>query len=155
MKTLVRALLLGALILVAGPTLAEQEVFRWVDDNGIVHYSDRPMDPDAEATGLVYNNTDPAQLREQQMRAWEQQQQQAARSTEQTEEAEQERVTQAERARQRESGCQAARDRLERYSTAQKLYQELPDGERRYLTADEITEERDLAVMDVENWCGE
>jgi len=154
MKTLASALIVGALVLFAGQTQAEQEVFRWVDEDGIVHYADRPMDPDAQATGLVYSNTDPAQLREQQMRAWELQQQEAARSTEQAAEAEQERVTQAERARQREDGCQAARDRLEAYSTAHKLYQELPGGERRYLTADEITEERDLAVMDVENWCG-
>lgn len=154
MKTWGVALFIGALLL-AGPIQAEQEVFRWVDDDGTVHYSDRPMDPKAEATGLVYSNTDPERLREEQLRAWELQQQYAARSVERTEEARQERVTQEERARQREAGCQAARDRLESYSTAHRLYQELPGGERRYLTSDEIDEERDLAVMDVENWCGE
>jgi hypothetical protein len=153
MRTLACALAIGALTVVAWQVQAEQEVFRWVDANGIVHYSDRPTDPNAEPTGLVYNNTNPAQIREQQIRDWERERQAAEESTQQTAAAQRERVSETERARQREMGCQAARDRLERYSTAHGLYQELPGGERRYLTSEEIDEERDLAAMDVENWC--
>jgi hypothetical protein len=153
MRTLAIALTIGALALAAWHVRAEPEVFRWVDDNGIVHYSDRPTDPAAQPTGLVYSNTDPDRIREQRLREWETGQQAAEQGGERMEEAERRRVSDAERARQREMGCQAARQRLERYATAHRLYEELPDGERRYLTSEEIDEERELAAIDVENWC--
>lgn len=38
------ALILLALILASTTTLAENKIYRWVDENGVVHYGERPND---------------------------------------------------------------------------------------------------------------
>jgi hypothetical protein len=38
-----------------------QEIYRWVDKNGVVHYSDQPDSPDAELITVIESNTYEAQ----------------------------------------------------------------------------------------------
>ena len=49
------------LLILAGLTLsltaASQEIYRWVDKNGIVHYSDQPDSPNAELISVIESNT--------------------------------------------------------------------------------------------------
>ena len=49
------------LLILAGLTLslaaASQEIWRWVDKNGIVHYSDQPDSPNAELISVIESNT--------------------------------------------------------------------------------------------------
>lgn len=150
-------LLFLTLAAVAGQAAAEKEVFRWVDENGTVHYSDRPMDPRAQSTGITFQPTDQARLRENELRQWEQDQKAEAdqRDAEQQQPAEDameaNRKAQEERIRQLE--CNAARERFETYTTAPRLYESLPGGERRYLTDDELDAARAQAESDVESWC--
>jgi hypothetical protein len=48
------------LLILAGLTLslaaASQEIYRWVDKNGIVHYSDQPDSPNAELINVIEPN---------------------------------------------------------------------------------------------------
>jgi hypothetical protein len=46
-----------------------------------------------------------------------------------------------------------AKDRLSRYSEAHRLYRPGPDGEREYLTSEEIDAERAEAISSVGKWC--
>lgn len=152
-----KLLLSLALVAAAGQAAAEKEVFRWVDDNGVVHFSDRPIDPRARSTGITFSATDPARIREQELRQWEQEQQSEAdaRDEEQQRPAEEameaNRKAQEERIRQLE--CNAARERFATYTTAPRLYESLPGGERRYLTDEELTAARTQSQKDVETWC--
>ena len=59
----------------------------------------------------------------------------------------------AEEARTRDLQCNAARERFNVYTTAPRLYETLPGGERRYLTEDELTAAREQAQADIEKWC--
>ena len=54
---------------------------------------------------------------------------------------------------ERASLCESARDRLERYETAHRLYRPLEDGEREYLSDEELDAERAAARQSVDEWC--
>ena len=56
---------------------------------------------------------------------------------------------------QRKENCSKARRRYAQYSQAHRIYQDLPNGERRYLTDAETTEAREGAAAAVEEWCGD
>lgn len=47
-----RGFLLAACIASAGPVIAGDEVFRWRDDAGVMHYADRTDVPDADVLRL-------------------------------------------------------------------------------------------------------
>jgi hypothetical protein len=145
--------LLAVLLSVTTMARAEKEVFRWVDENGVVYFSDRPLDPRAEPTGLFYEPTDPQQVAKQLMREEYAENKAKAAAGEQAETDAEEATRLAEEARTRDLQCNAARERLNVYTTAPRLYETLPGGERRYLTDDELTTAREQAKADVKQWC--
>lgn len=61
--------------------------------------------------------------------------------------------TAAEMRAQRLENCAIARERQERFALSSRLYRETPDGEREYLSDTEIEETRAKAATDVTNWC--
>ena len=70
-------------------------------------------------------------------------------------------VAQAERlaqgaerqAQRRAENCEIARDRAQRFAVSHRIYRTLPDGEREYLSSEEIDEARARADADVQEWC--
>ncbi len=145
--------LLAVLLSVTGIARAEQEVFRWVDENGVIYFSDRPLDPSAQPMGVFYEPTDPQRVTRELMREEYEENQAAAVAAEQSETAAEEATRLAEEARTRDLQCNAARERFNVYTTAPRLYETLPGGERRYLTDDELTAAREQAKADIEQWC--
>ncbi|MCC7257309.1 MAG: DUF4124 domain-containing protein [Gammaproteobacteria bacterium] len=144
----------------AGAVAAEQgNVYRWVDKDGTPHYQDRPpegLDPGAAtALSLRYRMTDQAAMAATAKQKAElddvaklrEQQQAADKSAGDTE---REQV-----AREREQGCETARAKAEKYETAHRLYRPGPDGQRTYLTDEEIDAARVEARRAVAEWCGE
>lgn len=153
-RLVVHLLVTASLVALSVPAQAEKEVFRWVDENGVVHYSDRPTDPRARPTGLRYEPTDPTAVSNRVMREQYEEQQAQASEIEVRQEPPSENETlleQQERIRQLE--CKAARDRLEAYTDAPRLYETLPNGERRYLTDEELDRARAGAREDIKRWC--
>jgi hypothetical protein len=147
-------LLLPALLMtLSAPVHADKEVYRWVDDQGVVHFSDRPIDPRARPTGMYFESTDPGEVQQRLMREEYEQNEQEFTDTQQAESAAEEATRRAEEARTRDLQCNAARERFNVYTTAPRLYETLPGGERRYLTDDELTAAREQAEADVEKWC--
>lgn len=145
--------ILALTILVAGAGhAADTEIFRWVDSDGTVHFSDRPETPDAKVVGHS-QQTDPARIREQQLRNWEDQKnaQEARDQREAVAAYDAERDAENERVRQ--IRCERAREMATVYSTAHRLYETLPNGERRYLTDDELTEARNSAASNIAESC--
>ena len=65
-------------------------------------------------------------------------------------------VAKAERLKvlaEREAFCAAAKDRMAKYGSAQRLYKPGPDGERIYLTDEELDVERANASRAVDQSC--
>lgn len=150
-RTLVSALALAAFL--AGGSLAN-EVYRWVDEDGNVHYSDRPpeegkvdvMDMPKAPRPAAAQATAVAEAREMELTQWEHAQQSAKKRAEEQAAEESEKAMRAE-------NCEKAQVRLANYATARRVYQELENGERRYLSDEELTAARDGAQAAVDKWC--
>lgn len=126
------------------------DVYRSTDANGNAVYSDRPQDAGAEFIHIPTGRpggaaaSAPAASRPQDSRA-----------------AEPPLVADGipvprsaqERNAERAQNCTVARQRLQTYTASRRLYRELPNGEREYLSDDQLDEARARAAADVETWC--
>ncbi len=133
---------------------ADAGVYRWVDDQGRVHFGDKP--PDKERAESIDTTASPAPARpapnaaerrdkqQRLLRAWEEERRQR-------EEAQAKNKEEQER---RENNCRIARDRLRSYRDAGYLYDLDAKGERRVFSY----AERDAAIKEMEaavaQWCG-
>jgi hypothetical protein len=164
MHRTVRSALLGAftgVILVALSFGVSAEVYRWVDKDGRVHYSDQPPPPgarqDKELRGV--------QRRPGAAEATEEGAEPAARPTYQEQDAEFRRrqVEQAERAAQaqkereeaatRQRNCEQARNQLAALRSGQRVARFNAQGERVYLDDQQIGQEVSRAEKSVADWC--
>ncbi len=124
-------LLLIFIIATAAPAYAG--VYKWVDEQGKVHFSDRPASAQArqlklkkspqQSTSAVPNAAQ-RQITQQRMLDMYQQER------EKREAARKKKKADAKKLAQR---CANARDRLRRYEGS-RLYENLPNGERRYFS---------------------
>jgi hypothetical protein len=121
------------------------EVYRSVDAQGNVSYSDRPVDENSE---IVFVATPrpatpppaPAPT--------------TATSTDgEVAPAAAEPPPPDDLAAERSANCQTARERNDRYQMSRRLFRALPNGEREYLSDAEIDAAKAAAVADVEKWC--
>lgn len=149
---------------VLGLQTASAEVYKWIDAEGRVYFSDRPPQAGAETVPMPGTQAGPAgapanasadapsdtpeeRLEKQRklLHAFEEERRQK-RDTQ-----EQERQDQAER----QQNCVLARDNLQSLEQASSVYRLGPDGERIFL--DEAQREQSLAGARaaVEQWCGE
>jgi hypothetical protein len=145
---MIRNILIIGLGLAAAVATAA-DVYTWTDADGKVHYSDKPV---AGAQGLDIRSarTDPAQIEAARKQA-EEQQAAEAEATQKAAEAEQ--ASAADLAK-RDENCQKARVRLSAILGAQRPYRVTADGERHYLSAEEIDTEIAEAEGGVSQWCG-
>ncbi len=135
-----------ALVLAGACTLARADVFRWVDEQGVVHYSDewvpgsvvikttvRPHSESAPASGLSAANS---------------------RVNEQIANQDNARAVQQDVAKARDSQCSWAKDRYMKAIASRRVYKEGKDGERQYMTDAEADAYREQARKDVQQACG-
>ncbi|HEY5623502.1 MAG TPA: DUF4124 domain-containing protein [Gammaproteobacteria bacterium] len=134
-----RVLILIALT--AGASAAE--IYRYVDADGNVVYSDKPLGSNVETLIIDTSTPTPPPAAAQPQPA-----------TAQAAEPEQDPGPTAEEIEtQRAENCQIARDRLERYNAARRIYRGTIE-EREYLTDEELVAIRAQAAADVDEWCG-
>jgi hypothetical protein len=123
------------------------EVYRSIDAQGNVVYSDRPASE--ESTKVALRTSAPA--------ARTPSTSQAARAGEPAadvpDQATIEAAERAQLAEDRAANCKIATERNVRYSTSRRLYKEGDDGERVYLNDAELTEARNDAQAEVARWC--
>ena len=153
-KHVMRSLLL--LSLLVATQVAATTVYRTVDREGNVYYSDRPEGGDTQELTIRTQQQPSASAP-------------AASASEASNEAEsggakqvaepagptpEQLAAEAERqAKQRAENCEIARDRAQRFAISHRIYRPLPDGEREYLSSEEIDEARARAEADVQEWC--
>ena len=169
MQRLITASGLSALVLasalVVTPALGQQAaVYKWVDDQGVPHYSDQPpVNAASETLPIRYRRTDKstAQARTkgnetQGDAATPPEGQQDADDAAGSADAADAAMTDRERnLAQRAATCKKAQERVANYNQAQKLYKPGPNGDRIYLTDEELDAERADAERVMEEWCRE
>ena len=145
----VNALMIGLLLSVS----AAAGVYKWVDAQGNVHYSDKPQGQAAEKVHIESRPTDPARVSAERQASQEQAQQHTEQREELRQAKKEQKTEAADEARKNAANCTKARERRERYQTAHRLYKPLPDGERQYLSDEEIDKARADADAEVAKWC--
>lgn len=136
-----------SLLLLAGSAAAEDVFVTYKDGQPV--YTDRPISPESRPIDLRTAPTDPDAVAAEQAsaEAWEETRQRRA--------ADDALVAglSEEEAAEKLAKCEEARQRAETYNTAQRLYEELPDGGRRYLSDEELTQAREEARKDIVRYC--
>jgi hypothetical protein len=127
------------------------EIYKWTDEDGNVHYEDRPTGDDVQLVA-VSSNTDNSAVRASidARRARETARADArSKRDEDAQTAAEEQLAEAERAEK----CQDSRSRMETYLTARRLYKEGDDGERVYLDESQIMDARSKAQDSIQKYC--
>lgn len=139
-------------VALSGSALAS-EIYKWTDNEGNVHYVDRPTgNPTEERLNIVSNRTSNAavqaniQARLDHQAARQEQRSKAA-------EAEQAAAEAAAAAEQKQKQCEEARARMERYLQARRLYREDESGERVYLDESQTMEARARVQQKIQETC--
>ncbi len=129
------------------------EIYKWTDDDGSVHYEDRPTgNASIERLDVMSRNTDNtvvlARL-DADRKARDAARQVASEAPPKMSKAE----LRAEQEK-RQQECQKYRDRLERFLQSRRIYKEDDAGERQYLSDDEVTAARSRVEGQIQEYCG-
>jgi len=141
-----------AALMASGMTVAGQ-IYKWTDDDGSVHYEDRPTgNTEIERLDVVSKNTDNTVVQarlDADRKARDAARQVASEAPPEMSKAE----IRAEQEKRQEQ-CQMYRDRLEAFLRSQRLYKEDDAGERQYLSEDEVMAARSRVEGQIQEYCG-
>jgi len=140
-----------ATVLFSGAVLSG-EIYKWTDQNGDVHYEDRPDGADAERLEVVSRSTDNAAVQASIDARRDRESARAERRSKREDEVKAAADKQAE-ADQRIAKCQESRARMESYLTARRLYNQDDAGERSYLDEEQIMAARAKAQEQIQKYC--
>jgi len=141
-----------AALMASGLTVAG-EIYKWTDEDGSVHYEDRPIgNTDIQHMDIRSRNTDNTvvQARLDADRAARAASRQVA--SEAPAEMSKEEIRAEQQARQEK--CMQYRSQLESFLRSQRLYKEDDAGERAYLSEDEIMAARSRVEGQIQEYCG-
>jgi hypothetical protein len=143
---MLRLMSITAIVLAAACSIARADVFRWVDEQGVIHYSDewvsgsvvikttvRPNSSGASTSGVSTASNRVAEQMTDQANA---------------------RAVQQDVAKARDSQCSWAKDRYMKAIASRRVYKEGKDGERQYMSDTEADAYREQARKDVQAACG-
>lgn len=149
------ALLAATTVLCTTAAAQTAEVYRSVDADGTVSYSDRPVDDSSRVVFVATPRPATAPPAPQPTPSTAPAVSADGAENEAAADAGSEPPppTPDELAAERAANCQTARERNERYQMSRRLFRALPDGEREYLSDAEIDAAKAAAVADVEKWC--
>ena len=144
-------LVLAAAALATGATAGE--IYRYVDEQGNVHYLDRPTGESGEQRmDITYARTSSASVSAQVKRRSDYMEalEEARKETQSRQEAEA--LARADM-EARAAKCDENRARLESYLQSRRLYRENEAGEREYLDDEQILEARRKAEEAIQETC--
>jgi hypothetical protein len=154
-KNKMKAIQIAGLIttLVVSGLATADNVYKSVDEDGNVAFSDRPDADWEETVELSISHTNPDQIKQENKADAEMATAIGIRVAGEAEGAAEQANRQAKLAQQRATQCEAAQKRSEKYNTHRRLYKELPNGEREYLNDDELDTARVDAARSVDELC--
>jgi Domain of unknown function (DUF4124) len=148
---LLPTLTLAAFALVA--SAAHADVYKHTDEKGNVLYTDKPRTLPAQRLDVKTQKTDTVAVQARQEADMKRMQelnqgrkQSASAQADQKEASELSAKDKAER-------CSKARERYDSYMNSQRLFESLPNNERRYLTDAELDTARNSAKVSMETLC--
>ena len=153
---MLRTALLSTLTLVTcgfAAHAAHADVYKYTDEKGNVQYTDKPRTLPAQRLDVKTQKTDVVAVQarqEQEMKRM----QDAAAARQQGAAAQADKRQAAElSAKDKAERCVKARERYDNYMNSQRLFEELPNKERRYLTSEELDAARAAAKTSMDTLC--
>jgi hypothetical protein len=129
-------------------------VYLWVDKNGTPHYEDRPNEAvDSKEMNIRYQLSNPQALASANQKKSDVADAAKSREKQDAADKNKDRTVAQQTTDERNENCKTAKDRLQKYETAHKLYKPMPNGERQYLSDQEIDAARAEARKTVDEWC--
>jgi hypothetical protein len=144
---------LSALALIAVMASAHADVYKYVDAQGHVQYTDKPQTLPAERLNVQSRKTDVVAVQERTEAERKRLEDLAKTRQESAKRASDEREAAELNAKDKAERCAKARERFDSYTTSQRLYEVLPNGERRYLTDSELDAARASAKVSMDELC--
>jgi hypothetical protein len=146
-----RLLLCAALLAWSG--LASAVVYKWTDAQGKLQYGDRPPDGvHAEVVELLGTHSSSNRNASAPARTADTAPKVAANNTT-PKDAETKREVDQDVAQTKEKQCTDAQERYKKLIEGRRIYKPGPDGERQYMSSEEIDTERLNAKRDVDTIC--
>ena len=144
------AALLALALTVPAAALAS-DIYKWVDEDGVVHFGDRPAgDADVELLQVASEPTNPAEVRARVEARRSASAEPAADPTGAQDLTEEEIEAQE---RERAEKCTLFKERLQKFLTSRRLYREDENGERVYLDEEETLAARAEVQEKVLEYC--
>lgn len=137
---------------------AAETVYKWVDSHGQIYYTDLPpRQPDAKILGIFHETTGViGDGEEENSDAADDETPDTAPATESAspgDSSDAAATVQADVANARFKQCKEAQERYKVYIESHRLFRQMPDGKRQYLTDQELTEARVRAKQAVDDYC--
>jgi Domain of unknown function (DUF4124) len=136
-----------ALIFAGALCVAQADVYRWVDAQGIPHYSDEWV-PGSVVIKTTSQRPDSSYAPSSSTAD------QSSRIHEQLSEEENSRAVQQDLAKVRATQCEAAKQRYTKAIEARRVYKQDANGDRTYLSDEDADAYREQARQDVQKSCG-
>ena len=140
------------LVLIGASTTAVGQIYKWTDEEGNVHFSDTPVGEEAEKVAIQSRRTNQERVQSQvEARAVA-----AAKSAEEEAAAVPAGPTEEElqaRLEERAKKCDTYRERLQRFVQSRRIYREDENGERVYMTEEEMQDAREKVENQVQEYC--
>lgn len=141
-----------AAVLLVG-SAAGADIYKYTDAKGNVLYTDKPATLPAQRLNLESKKTDPAAVQAQQEAdAKRREEAEKARLAATGQQADQQ-AGAALSAKDKAEHCAKARARYDSYMSSQRLYETGADGQRHYLSDQELTAARAAAKVSMEELC--
>ncbi|MES9969096.1 MAG: DUF4124 domain-containing protein [Candidatus Thiodiazotropha sp.] len=126
-------------------------VYKWVDDKGRVHFSDRPVDGQSTQINIRQKSVDEASPGPEDRKS-KMQRMLDVYQEERAERKEAKQKQQAER-KQRKQNCVRAKDRYNSHLRASGIYDLNKDGERQYLSETQRARHMKRLKSEIARWC--
>lgn len=127
------------------------EIYKWTDEDGNVHYTDKPVDFSSERLNIASSATDNDKVRAQTQARLDQQDAVAEAAANVPAGPSQEALR--AQAQERSEQCAKHQARVTRFTQSRRLYREDENGERTYLDEAETQKTRDKAEDQVREYC--
>jgi Domain of unknown function (DUF4124) len=144
-------LTLTASVLLAAP--AGADVYKFKDDKGNVLYTDKPSTLPAERLNVQSQKTDIVAVQARQEAEQKSRADADKAGTQNAQQRAEEQQASQMSAKDKADRCAKARERYDTYMNSQKLYEQAPNGDRRYLSSEELVSAREQARRSMDAMC--
>jgi hypothetical protein len=153
---MLRTALLPTLTLVAcglAAPAAQADVYKYTDEKGNVQYTDKPRTLPAQRLDVKTQKTDVVAVQARQDEEMKRMQESDKARREGAAAKADDKAAAQLTAKDKAERCVKARERYDSYMASQRLYETLPNDERRYLTSEELDAARAAAKASMDTLC--